>query len=109
MFRYTRSVTVVLLCPTRSAIFSIGTSWSLMIETNECRSSRSRHGGLITGNWETSSLRQYSSLDSSSLATLVQDPAWNHGGLFALLQGLRRLKQIGGDRVDLPEIEWEIT
>jgi hypothetical protein len=68
----------------------------------------SHYGGLITGNWESSSLRQYSSLDSSSLAALVQDPAWNHEGLFGLLPGLRRLSQIGGHRVNLPAIEWEL-
>ncbi len=68
----------------------------------------SRYGGLITGNWESSSLRQYSSLDSDSLAALVQDPAWNHEGLFTLLQGLRRLNQIDGSRVNLPAIEWEL-
>jgi hypothetical protein len=68
----------------------------------------SQYGGLITGNWESSSLRQYSSLDSDSLAALVQDPAWNHEGLLGLLQGLRRLNQIGGNRVNLPAIEWEL-
>ncbi len=67
-----------------------------------------RYGGMLVANWESSSLRQYSSLDSQSLADLVQNPAWSNEGLFALLQGLRRLKQIGGDRVDLPTIEWEI-
>jgi hypothetical protein len=68
----------------------------------------SRYGGLITGNWESSALRQYSSLNSGSLGALIQDPTWNHEGLFTLLQGLRRLKQIGGSRVNLPAIEWEL-
>jgi hypothetical protein len=68
----------------------------------------SRYGGEIIANWESSTLRQYSSLDSESLADLVQDAAWSNEGLFALLQGLRRLKQMGGDRVNVPAIEWQI-
>jgi hypothetical protein len=28
--------------------------------------------------------------------------------MFALLQGLRRLKQIGGGRVNMPAIEWQL-
>lgn len=68
----------------------------------------SRYGGQIEANWESMTLRQYSSLDSESLAELVHDPAWSNEGLFALLQGLRRLKQIGGTRVNLPAIEWQI-
>jgi hypothetical protein len=66
----------------------------------------SRFGGQVEANWESSSLRQYSSLDSGSLATLALDDAWSSEGLFALLQGLRRLSQIGGDRVDIPNIDW---
>ncbi|MCS7481919.1 transcriptional regulator [Umezawaea endophytica] len=65
-------------------------------------------GGQVQTNWEASNLRQYSSLDTDLLADLVRDVAWSNEGLFALLQGLRRLKQIGGSRVDLPTIDWEI-
>jgi hypothetical protein len=68
----------------------------------------SRYGGLIEANWESSSLRQYSSLDRELLADLVHDVAWSNEGLFALLQGLRRLSRIGGNRVNLPTIEWEV-
>lgn len=68
-----------------------------------------RYGGLIEANWETMSLRQYSSLDSDLLAELIGDPAWSNEGLFALLQGLRRLSRIGGDRVNAPVIGWEIV
>lgn len=67
-----------------------------------------RFGGGIEANWESSSLRQYSSLDGELLAELVDDVAWSNEGLFALLQGLRRLGQIGGERVELPKIEWEM-
>ena len=68
----------------------------------------SRYGGQVEVNWESASLRQYSSLDSDSLAELIHDPAWSNEGLFALLQGLRRIKQIGGNRVNMPAIEWQI-
>jgi hypothetical protein len=69
----------------------------------------SRYGGQIEANWESSALRQYSSLDSESLAALASDDAWSNEGLFAFLQGLRRLRQVGGDRVDIPSIEWSVT
>lgn len=68
-----------------------------------------RYGGLIEANWESSTLRQYSTLDRPLLTELISDVAWSNEGLFALLQGLRRLERIGGDRVNLPTIEWEIS
>jgi hypothetical protein len=68
-----------------------------------------RYGGQIEANWESSALRQYSSMDSESLAELVTEDAWSNEGLFALTQGLRRLKQIGGDRVRVPDIEWTVS
>ena len=68
----------------------------------------SRYGGQVEANWESSALRQYSSLDDGSLAELVHDTAWSNEGLFTLLQGLRRLKQIGGYRVNVPTIEWQM-
>jgi hypothetical protein len=67
-----------------------------------------RFGGEVEANWESSSIHQYSSLDRELLTNLISDEAWSNEGLFALLQGLRRLSQIGGSRVDLPPIEWEI-
>lgn len=67
-----------------------------------------RFGGQIRANWESSSLRQYSSLDEASLADLALDDAWSNEGVFAFLQGLRRLKEIGEDRVSIPEIEWKV-
>jgi hypothetical protein len=68
----------------------------------------SRYGGVVEANWEASGLRQYSSLDRDLMGDLIGDVAWSNEGLFALLQGLRRLEQIGGDRVNLPPIEWEV-
>lgn len=60
------------------------------------------YGGHVEANWEASGLRLYSSLDSDLLTELVADEAWSNEGLFALWQGLRRLGEIGGDRVNLP-------
>jgi hypothetical protein len=65
----------------------------------------SRFGGQIEASWESSSMRQYSSLDGGSLAALADDSGWSNEGLFAFLQGLRRLRQAGGDRVDIPAID----
>jgi hypothetical protein len=67
-----------------------------------------RFGGHIEANWESSTLRQYSSLDADSLAALAADDGWSNEGLFAYAQGIRRLRQIGGDRADIPDIEWEV-
>ncbi|WP_443204468.1 transcriptional regulator [Saccharopolyspora sp. 5N708] len=67
-----------------------------------------RYGGQVEANWESVGLRQYSSLDRDLLGELIHDVAWSNEGLFALLQGLRRLGQIGGERVSLPPIEWEV-
>ena len=66
-----------------------------------------KFGGVIEGNWETEGLHRYSSLDRDVLTALVHDPAWSNEGLFAFLQSLRRLGEIGGSRVNLPEIELE--
>jgi hypothetical protein len=68
----------------------------------------SRYGGQIEANWEATSLRQYSSLDRELLTELIGDDAWSNEGLFALLQGLRRLAEVGGVRVDIPNIDWTI-
>ncbi|MFS8104489.1 transcriptional regulator [Lentzea alba] len=67
-----------------------------------------RYGGQIEANWETANLRQYSSADAELVEELAADVAWSNEGLFALLQGLRRLSEIGGSRVNVPTIEWEI-
>ncbi|WP_232519960.1 transcriptional regulator [Actinosynnema pretiosum] len=65
-----------------------------------------RFGGQVEANWEAAGLRLYSSLDSDLITELVRDEAWSNEGLFALLQGLRRLREIGGQRVDLPSVEF---
>jgi hypothetical protein len=67
----------------------------------------SQYGGIIEANWESHSLRQYSSLEGESLIDLTADPGWSNEGLFAFTQGLRRLSQIGGDRASIPSVTWE--
>jgi hypothetical protein len=68
-----------------------------------------RYGGHVEANWEASGLRLYSSLDHELLEELITQEAWSNEGLFALLQGLRRLRELGGGRVDLPAIESELA
>ncbi|RKT55543.1 hypothetical protein C8E97_4213 [Saccharothrix australiensis] len=65
----------------------------------------SRFGGQVEANWEAGGLQLYSSLDSELIGDLVARESWSNEGLFALLQGLRRLREIGGGRVDLPAVE----
>lgn len=67
-----------------------------------------RFGGQVEANWEASGLRLYSSLDGELVEELVGQEAWSNEGLFALLQGLRRLSELGGGRVDLPAVEVEV-
>jgi len=64
-----------------------------------------RYGGDVEANWESAGLRLYSSLDRQLIDNLISDESWSNEGLFALLLGLRRLREIGGRRVDLPVIE----
>jgi hypothetical protein len=67
-------------------------------------------GGQIAANWESAGLRQYSSRNRAGLRTLASDRAWSNEGVFALLQGMHRLQQIGDPaRLDLPTIEWSLT
>jgi hypothetical protein len=67
-----------------------------------------RFGGSIEANWETTGLRRYSSLDREGVARLVHDASWSNEGLFAFLQGLRRLTAIGEHRANLPTIDLEM-
>lgn len=66
-----------------------------------------RYGGMVEANWESSTLRRYSTQDPDLPSELINDGAWSNEGLFAVMQGLRRLADIGGRRVNLPPIERE--
>jgi hypothetical protein len=55
-----------------------------------------RFGGQIAAGWESSSLRQYSSLDSESLTELAQDDGWSNEGLFAFFKVCAALARSAG-------------
>ncbi len=67
-----------------------------------------RFSGVVGANWEADGLRQYSTRDDDLLAELVADESWSNEGLFALVQGLTRLGEIDGTRVDIPSIGWAV-
>ncbi|MET7998852.1 helix-turn-helix transcriptional regulator [Amycolatopsis sp. NPDC005232] len=64
-----------------------------------------RFGGAVEANWEAAGLRLYSTLDDELISELITDELWSNEGLFAFLQGIRRLREIGGKRVALPTVE----
>jgi transcriptional regulator with XRE-family HTH domain len=63
-----------------------------------------RFGGEVEANWESARLRLYSTLDDDLINRLIADESWSNEGLFSLLQGLRRLTEIGGDRMAGPPL-----
>jgi hypothetical protein len=63
-----------------------------------------RYGGQVETNWESAGLSLYSSRDTELLSEMISDEAWSNEGLFALLQGLRRLADVGEGRVNLPKL-----
>jgi DNA-binding transcriptional regulator YiaG len=67
-----------------------------------------RYGGHVEANWESDSLRRYSSLDTDLLVSLVHDPAWSNEGLFALMQDFQRLAEVSDDRIKLPDTVLEM-
>jgi hypothetical protein len=65
-----------------------------------------RYGGQVEANWEMERIRRYSSRDTAGLQALITDPRWSNEGLFAFLEGLRRLATLGSvSRLALPTIE----
>jgi transcriptional regulator with XRE-family HTH domain len=66
------------------------------------------HGGACLPNWEAADIQTHSSLDPDGLRELILDDTWTDGGLFALLEGLRRLADQYPERVRLPDLEWLI-
>ncbi|MGH8932842.1 MAG: helix-turn-helix domain-containing protein [Egibacteraceae bacterium] len=68
-----------------------------------------RYGGHVQANWEIARIRSYSSRDTAGLQALTADPRWSNEGLFAFLEGLRRLGQLDtGSRVAVPTIDVEL-
>jgi transcriptional regulator with XRE-family HTH domain len=68
------------------------------------------YGATVETNWEALRLRCYSSLDTPALAHLVADPNWSNEGLFAYLEGLRRLGELDASgRTAVPPIEVEVS
>ena len=54
-------------------------------------------------------IRRYSSRDGAGIQALILDPRWSNEGLFAFLEGLRRLGELGSlSRLDLPTIEVQV-
>jgi hypothetical protein len=67
-----------------------------------------RFGGQIEANWEIRRVRLYSSRDAAGLQDLMLDPRWSNEGLFAFIEGLRRLAELDtASRVAIPEIDAE--
>ena len=64
-----------------------------------------RYGHLLVANWEAMRLYRYSSLDTEGLLRLVRDPRWSNEGLFAFIEGLRRLAVLDPARVRAPSME----
>jgi transcriptional regulator with XRE-family HTH domain len=65
-----------------------------------------RYSGQIEANWEMARIHRFSSRDTAGLQALAADPRWSNEGLFAFLEGLRRLAELDTvSRVALPEIE----
>ena len=64
-----------------------------------------RFGHLLKANWEAMRLQRYSTLDTEGLLHLVGDPRWSNEGLFAFIEGLRRLAVLDPARVRVPPTE----
>lgn len=68
-----------------------------------------RFGHLVEANWEADRIHRLSSLDTAGIESLTLDPRWGNESLFAYLQGLRRLAQVGDPaRTAIPPIELEV-
>lgn len=63
------------------------------------------YGHLLEANWEARRLHRYSSLDYDGVLDLIGDPRWSNEGLFAFMEGLRRLAVLDPHRVQVPAVE----
>jgi hypothetical protein len=66
------------------------------------------YGGHIEANWEVEGLRRYSTLAPSVIESLVADPNWSNEGLFAFVEGIRRLSELDSERVALHGLKVEL-
>ena len=64
------------------------------------------YGQMLEANWETKRLHRYSSLDYDGVLELIGDPRWSNEGLFAFIEGLRRLTVLDARRVQMPAVEF---
>lgn len=63
-------------------------------------------GHQVSANWEADRVVRHSTRDTAGLTSLILDPRWQDIGLFTLLQGLRRLAEVGQPkRVAIPRID----
>ncbi|HEX8804491.1 MAG TPA: hypothetical protein VF743_09865 [Acidimicrobiales bacterium] len=68
-----------------------------------------RYGHLVEVNWEAERVHRLSTLDTAGTNALVADPRWGNESLFALLQGLRRLAEVGDPRrIALPPVDLDL-
>lgn len=67
------------------------------------------YGHRVEANWEAKRLQTCSSADTDGLAVLLSDPRWSNEGLFAFLEGLRRLAARSPERSRVPPIEVEVS
>jgi hypothetical protein len=64
-------------------------------------------GHQVAGNWETTSVDTYSSMNTEGLITLLHDQRWSNEGLFSMIQGLLQLAEHDSqNRVALPAIRF---
>jgi hypothetical protein len=68
-----------------------------------------KYGHRVEANWEAKRLQTWSSTDTAAIAGLVADPRWSNEGLFAFLEGLRRLAIRSPERSRVPTIEVEVS
>jgi hypothetical protein len=67
-----------------------------------------RFGGQIEANWEIQRVKVHSTRDAADLQDLLLDPRWSNEGLFAFVEGLRRLAELDtASRVAASEIDME--
>jgi hypothetical protein len=68
-----------------------------------------RFGHRVQANWEAIDLHPWSSRDPEGLSQLMAASPWSNEGLFALIEGLRRLDAMDSARVDIPSIEMSLS